>query len=85
MESAIYLLSALVTGFCAFQLLLAYRRARRPLLLWSGLCFTVLTFSHLLVFIDLVLIPEVDLYLLRLSATAVALGLMLYGLVWEER
>lgn len=84
MASAIYALSALVTFVCAVQLLLAFQRTRRRLLLWSGLCFAVLTVSHALVFIDLVVLPETDLYPLRLAITAAALGLMLYGLVWEE-
>jgi len=85
MASAIYILSALVTGLCAVQLLLAFRRTRRRLLLWSGLCFAALTASHALVFVDLVVLPEIDLYPLRLTTTAVGLGLMLYGLVWEEQ
>ncbi len=85
MGSAIYMLSALVTCLCAVQLLLAFRRTRRRLLLWSGLCFAALTVSHALVFVDLVVLPEIDLYPLRLTTTTVGLGLMLYGLVWEEQ
>ncbi len=85
MGSAIYLLSMLVTAICAVLLLSAFRRTRRPLLLWSGLCFVGLTISHLLAFVDLVLVPQVDLYVLRLVSIAIALGFMLYGLVWEEQ
>ena len=85
MGSAIYLLSAFVTGVCAVLLLVAFRRVRKRLLLWSGLCFAGLTLSHALVFVDLILLPTVDLYPLRLGATGVSLALMLYGLVWEEQ
>jgi hypothetical protein len=38
-----------------------------------------------LLFIDLVLLPAtVDLYLLRLATAAIAMLLLLYGLVWES-
>jgi hypothetical protein len=81
---AIYLLSALVTALCSVQLLKAFRRVRQPLLLWSGLCFVMLTLSHAMVFLDLFVLPAVDLYPLRLVIACVALGCMLYGLVWGE-
>lgn len=84
MGPVIYALSALVTFFCAFLLLRAYTQARRRLLLWSGVCFAILTVSNLLVFMDLVLFPAIDLYLWRLGTTAIALLVLVYGLLWES-
>lgn len=84
MGSAIYLLSALVTLLCAALLLIAYNRTRTPLLLWSGLCFAGLTISNVLVFVDLIILPTIDLSVLRLMVTNIALAFMLYGLVWGE-
>ena len=53
------------------------------LLLWSGLCFCLLALNNLLVVVDLLLIPDIDLSLVR-SLTALAAGsLMLYGFIWE--
>jgi hypothetical protein len=43
-----------------------------------------LTISNLLVFVDLVVFPDVDLYRFRLAAAAVAMLLILYGLIWES-
>ena len=85
MAAAVYLLGILVTLACAVLLLRGYARGKKRLLLWSGLCFTGLTIANLLVFVDLVIVPEVDLYLWRLAAAAISMGFMLYGLIWESR
>ncbi|HEV2399399.1 MAG TPA: DUF5985 family protein [Candidatus Sulfotelmatobacter sp.] len=84
MSSLVYILGALVSFTCAVLLLRGYRRGRKKLLLWSGLCFIGLGLSNSLIFVDLVLLPNTDLYLLRLCTTAVAMILLLYGLVWES-
>ena len=84
MASAVYILGALTTLACAVLLLRAYTRVRQRLLLWSGLCFLGLACSNTLVFIDLIIVPEVDLYLWRLCTAAVAMALLLYGLIWES-
>lgn len=55
------------------------------LLLWSGLCFTGLTLSNLLVFVDLFVFPQVNLYPLRLLTAAAAMLLLLYGLIWKAK
>lgn len=84
MVSAVYSLGAL-TGFaCAILLLRGYSRGRRKLLLWSGLCFLGLGLNSALIFLDLVMLPQTDLYPLRLWTVLVAMALMLYGLVWES-
>ena len=84
MSSVVYILGAVVSFICAVLLLRGYARGRRKLLLWSGLCFAGLGLSNSLIFVDLVLLPEVDLYLLRLGTTAVAMLMLLYGLIWES-
>ena len=84
MAPAVYLLGTLTCLCCAVLLIRAYVKVRKSLLLWSGLCFASLTISNLLVFVDLVLFPDVDLYRLRLGTAAVAMLLLLYGLIWES-
>ncbi|MGB9198182.1 MAG: DUF5985 family protein [Terriglobales bacterium] len=83
MVSAVYIIGALVTLTCGVLLLRGYARSRVKLLLWSGLCFIGLALSNALVFVDLVIFPEVDLYILRLLTAALAMMILLYGLVWE--
>ena len=66
-------------------LLRAYGRVRQKLLLWSGLCFAGLTVSNVLLCMDLSpLFAGVNLYRYRLGAAAVAMGILLYGLIWES-
>ena len=84
MGPAVYILGALTSLCCAFLLLRAYLRVKKRLLLWSGLCFFGLTISNLLVFVDLVMFPDVNLYRLRLVTAAAAMILLLYGLIWES-
>lgn len=84
MAEAVYLLGALTSLVCAVLLLRGYARGKRPLLLWSGLCFAGLTLTNFLVFVDLIVLPDVDLYPLRLITTLISMALLLYGLVWES-
>lgn len=85
MALAIYVLTSLTTLLCAVLLLRAYASVRRRLLLWSGLCFVGITISNLLVIADLVLFPEIDFYTYRLGSAAIAMALLLYGLIWESQ
>lgn len=80
----VYLLGALVTALCAVLLLRGYARSRSRLLLWSGFCFIGLTISNVLVFVDLRVFPEFDLYTWRLGTAAGAMLLLVYGLVFES-
>ena len=84
MGPVVYTLGALTSFACALLLLRGYSRGRRKLLLWSGLCFVGLGLNNALIFLDLVVFPEVDLYLVRLVTTCVAMVLLLYGLIWES-
>ena len=83
MAAAVYILGFLVTLCCGILLLRAYGSSRLRLLLWSGICFLGLALSNLLVFLDLVMLPNVDLYLCRLMTAAAAMVILLYGLIWE--
>jgi hypothetical protein len=84
MAAAVYVVGILVTALCALLLLQAFARVGQKLLLWSGLCFVGLTISNVLLFIDLVVWLDTSLYSWRLSASALAMVLLLYGLVWES-
>lgn len=83
MAPLIYALCALTTLVCAVMLLRSYRRTRARVLFWSGLCFVGLTVSNVLLVVDRVVLPLVDLSTARLTAAFVALLLLLYGLIWE--
>ena len=80
----VYIIGVLTSAACAALLMRGYVRGRKKLLLWSGLCFTILSISNLLIFVDLVLFPDIDLYRYRLGSASVAMLLLLYGLIWES-
>jgi hypothetical protein len=85
MASVVYFLGTIVTLACACLLLRAYMSTRTKLLLWSGLCFVGLTFSNIILWVDLVVLStDVSLYRVRLGTAAVAMCLLLYGLIFES-
>lgn len=81
--AVLYLLCFFSSGLCAFLLVTAFHRSRDRLLLWSAICFTLLAVNNLLVFIDIVLLPNVDLSVLRLVTSLAGVAVLLYGFVWE--
>jgi uncharacterized protein DUF5985 len=85
MSFAVYILCALTSLACAVMLLRSYVKTRVRLLLWSGLCFIGLTANNVLLFVDLIVVPNVDLSLWRHCATLAGLALLLYGLIWDTR
>lgn len=83
MAEAVYILCSLTSVACAALLLRSYLRRRVRLLLWSGLCFLGLTLSNVLLFMDLAVLPQIDLSLWRSLATLISLIVLIYGLVWD--
>ncbi len=86
MEVAAYVLCTATALACAALLWRGYRRTGVRLLLWSAVCFLGLSLENAILFVDRVLMgPEVDLSVVRLSAALVGVSALLYGLVWEKR
>jgi hypothetical protein len=82
---AAYVLSAITCILCALLLLRGYGRTRQRLLLWSGLCFVGLAAENALLFVDVVVVPEVSLLAWRGLPALCGLCALLYGLIWEAR
>jgi Family of unknown function (DUF5985) len=85
MAALLYLLCAATTLVCAALLARGYRRSRQPLLFWSSLCFAILTADNLFLFADRILLPAVDLAVYRLSTALLAVGLLLFGMIWRPK
>jgi hypothetical protein len=84
MHAYVNVLGTITVGLCAWLLLRGYISGRTRLLLWSGLCFVGLTVSNALLFVDLTIVPHVNLYIWRLGVAAVSVLLLVYGLVFES-
>ncbi|MEO8335538.1 MAG: DUF5985 family protein [bacterium] len=80
----VYSLCAVTSLICAVMLLRGYRRSRARLLLWSGLCFACFALNNVILFIDVQVLPDRDLSVLRTLPSLLGMGLLLYGLVWES-
>jgi hypothetical protein len=83
MAEIVYLLCALTSVACAALLIRQYMRARTKLLLWSSACFAGLAVNNALLFVDLVLVPAMDLSTYRAAVALMAMVVLLYGLIWE--
>lgn len=81
--SIVYALCALTSIACAVLLLRGYRRSGVRLLLWSGLCFAGLALNNVLLFIDVRVVPDVDLSIWRTIPAVIGIVILLYGLIWE--
>jgi hypothetical protein len=83
MAAFVYILCAVTSVVCAVLLLRAARRTPNRLLFWSGNSFIALALANILLFVDLIMVPNYDLLLLRNIATFCGEAMLLYGLIWE--
>ena len=84
MAETIYSLCTLTSLACAWLLLRSYSRTGHRLLFWSGLCFVGMTANNVLLLLDKVAFPDLDLRTMRLATALVAVLLLLYGLIYEK-
>lgn len=84
MAMVAYAVGVLTSVFCALLLIRSYRAHKTPLLLWCSLCFVGLAFNNVILFVDLFVVPDVNLEMWRSMTALAALALMLIGLIWEE-
>jgi hypothetical protein len=76
-------LAVLTSLACMVFLFRGYAASGVRLLLWSGLCFVCLTLNNLVLFLDIVVFPDMDFRLFRLGAALIGILFLLYGFIWE--
>jgi len=83
--TTVYFLCAVLSSGCAFLLFKGYRKNRVRLLLWSSLCFFGLALNNILFFVDVVILPDVQMWgsLTRNLIGAGSGSLLLYGFILE--
>jgi hypothetical protein len=79
----VYVVSLLTSLACMALLVRGYCRSRRLLLLCGALCFVFLSLNNLLLFVDVVMLPNTDLRLYRSIVALAGVAVMLYGFIWE--
>jgi hypothetical protein len=81
--TAVYLLCLITSLVCAALLARAWLRSRSKLLLWTALSFGFLALNNLFLVADMVVFAAVDLRWARHLSSLTALGVLLYGFIWE--
>jgi hypothetical protein len=80
----VYTLCSLTSLACAVVLLKSYFKTRVRLLLWSGLGFVAITVNNVLLFIDLVVVPTIDISQPRIATGLLGVAIIVYGLIRES-
>lgn len=82
--TTVYLLCFLTSSACAVLLGRSYRRTGMRLLLWSALCFLLLAANNLVVILDLLVLKDRDLGLVRAFLATAAVSVLLFGFIWDR-
>lgn len=85
MAEFVYALCAGTSILCVIMLFRGYLASRTQLLFWACLCFAGLAVNNLLLFVDLIILPDVHLSIWRLGVAVVAMSALLFGLIWESK
>ena len=83
MPGAVYLLCAATSLACAVLLLRGYRTLGINLLFWSSLCFWGLTIDNVLLYVDMIVVPDIDVSIAHLLVGLASVLLLVFGLVWD--
>lgn len=84
MASLIYLLCAATALACAVLLWRSLRSSRTALVFWSSVCFLGLSVESLLLYVDRIAFPRVDLAAYRHVVGLVALTSLIYAFIWDS-
>jgi hypothetical protein len=85
MTGGVYILCAVTSCLCSILLWRGYRRSGVKMLFWSSLCFFGLAIDNVLLYVDVVIIPEIDIAIWRRIPGLLALMALIYGLVWDSK
>jgi hypothetical protein len=81
----VYMLCGLTSILCAALLYRQFRANRTPLLFWTTCGFVFLAATNVLLFLDMVILPNVDLSLARSLTTLAAMLTFIIGLTGENK
>jgi hypothetical protein len=82
-SSVVYFLCTITSTLCAVLLYLSYQKTGARFLFWSAICFLCLALNNLLIFVDLILTPSIDLSVMRIIPAVIGFALFLWSCVWE--
>jgi hypothetical protein len=83
MATAVYVLSAVISLACTLLLVRSFAATRSSLLLWAAICFLGLSLNNVMLFVDKVIVTDVDLSTWRGIPALGGLLALMFGLLWE--
>ena len=84
MGIAVYILCALTSLACTVLLMGRYSKTRVSLLFWSAVAFLAFTLTNVLLFVDMVMVPDLPLGMIRNCITLAGVVVLLYGLIRDH-
>jgi len=84
MVGIVYILCAVLSLSCAALLFIGYRKNKFSLLFWSSIGFFGFALNNTLLFVDVVLIPQTDLSIIRTIPALIGMVVMVYGLISDS-
>lgn len=85
MAATVYALCAITSIACALLLVRSWRQSRMRLLMWVAVGFVGLALNNVILFVDQVVVTDIDLHLLRDVSGFAAVTVLLFGLIWESQ
>lgn len=83
LASIAFILCAITSFVCFLLLYRAYRQSKSRFLFWSSLCFLGLAANNALLYVDVRMLPDVDLSVIRTLPALAGICCLLYGLIRE--
>lgn len=83
MAATVFILCALTSAACMVLLIRGWLASRTRLLLWASLGFCGLAINNLILVIDRLVVPHIDLGLPRVLTALVGVTIMLYGCICD--
>jgi hypothetical protein len=83
MAAAVFIACALTSALCVVLLVRGYVATRSRLLLWSSLGFVGLALNNIVLVVDRVLFPDLDLSLVRTLPALLGVAVLLFGCIWD--
>lgn len=81
--ASVYVLCALTSSLCAFMLLMNYRSVRTRFLFWSALGFIGFAINNILLCVDILVVPQFDLSIIRTLPAVIGVLVWAWGFVWD--
>lgn len=80
----VYILCFITCAVCAGLLVRSWFKTRTRLILWIAISFVFLAVNNFFLFADTTLTtPEQDLSPYRVLSSLIAVGVLIFGLIWE--